>query len=60
MADRKRRKNEELAEEIFGRGRKANPTGPSSRKLGAGPSLASRAGIAKVQLPFWGFLAPTS
>ena len=52
--DRQRRKNEALAQEIFGRGRRA--TGPGAaqgpRKLGTGPSLASRVGIAKVQSNF--------
>ena len=48
FADRKRRQNAELAEEIFGRGRKGTPTGPASRKHGPGPSLASRVGISKV------------
>jgi hypothetical protein len=49
--DRQRRKNEALAQEIFGRGRRASgPTagGQGPRKPGTGPSLASRVGIAKV------------
>ena len=47
-ADRLRRKNEELANEIFGRGRKEKTGQSVSRKPGTGPSLASRVGIAKV------------
>ncbi|KAH8821611.1 hypothetical protein F5884DRAFT_768465 [Xylogone sp. PMI_703] len=47
-ADRQRRKYEALAEEIFNRGRRSSaPSALKSRKLGAGPSLASRVGIAK-------------
>ena len=48
QTDRQRRKNEELAKEIFGRNRKAKTEQNGSRKLGNGPSLASRVGIAKV------------
>ena len=48
FADRLRRKNEELANEIFGRGRKQKSNGNSLRNFGSGPSLASRVGIAKV------------
>jgi hypothetical protein len=49
--DRQRRKNEALAEEIFGRGRRASgpAAGSGPRKPGTGPSLASRVGISKVQ-----------
>jgi hypothetical protein len=49
--DRQRRKNESLAQEIFGRGRLASglAAGQGPRKPGTGPSLASRVGIAKVQ-----------
>lgn len=49
--DRQRRKNESLAQEIFGRGRRASgpAAGQGPRKPGTGPSLASRVGIAKVQ-----------
>jgi hypothetical protein len=48
--DRQRRKNEALAQEIFGRGRRASgpAAGQGPRKPGTGPSLASRVGIAKV------------
>jgi len=46
--DRQRKKNETLASEIFGRGRKATPTQNGSHKAGTGGSLASRVGIAKV------------
>lgn len=46
---RKRRQNEKLAEDIFGRGRRATPTGPAGRNQITSPSLASRAGIAKVK-----------
>ena len=46
--DRLRRKNEELANEIFGRGRKEKSSGNGMRSFGSGPSLASRVGIAKV------------
>ncbi|MCJ1370946.1 hypothetical protein MMC20_002160 [Loxospora ochrophaea] len=54
QADRQRRKNEELANQILGKGPKAR-TQPTAvkRKAGSGPSLASRVGIAKVsQRPF--------
>jgi hypothetical protein len=49
--DRQRRKNEALAQEIFGRGRHASgpAAGQGPRKPGTGPSLASRVGITKVQ-----------
>ena len=49
-ADRERRKNEALANEIFGRGRKSaqGANEPKGRKLGIGPSLASRVGVTKV------------
>lgn len=43
-----RREKQRLAEEIFGRGRSNNAPNHGSRKSGAGPSLASRVGIAKV------------
>jgi hypothetical protein len=48
--DRQRRKNEALAQEIFSKGRRqsAPSAGSNSRKPGAGPSLASRIGVAKV------------
>lgn len=48
--DRQRRKNEALAQEIFGRGRRegGRASGQGPRKLGTGPSLASRVGITKV------------
>ena len=46
--DRLRRKNEELANEIFGRGRKEKSSGNGMRNFGSGPSLASRVGITKV------------
>lgn len=42
-----RREKQRLAEEIFGRGRSNNAPNHGSRKSGAGPSLASRVGIAK-------------
>lgn len=48
LQDRLRRKNEELANEIFGRGRKEKSSGNGMRNFGSGPSLASRVGIAKV------------
>ncbi|KAL9123560.1 MAG: hypothetical protein Q9217_007017, partial [Psora testacea] len=44
---RQRRKHEELANEIFGRGRKEKATQNGNRKAGIGQSLASRVGIAK-------------
>ena len=49
--DRQRRKNEALANEIFGKGRRASAPGSGlgSRKTPSGPSLASRIGVAKVQ-----------
>lgn len=59
VADRQRRKNENLAKEIFGKNRRASaPAGLNKRnnnKPGAAPSLASRigvigAGVAKVCL----------
>lgn len=48
LIDRLKRKNEELANEIFGRGRKEKSNGNGMRNFGSGPSLASRVGIAKV------------
>lgn len=48
LTDRLRKKNEELANEIFGRGRKERSSGNRMRNFGSGPSLASRVGIAKV------------
>lgn len=50
--DRQRRKNEALANEIFGRGRRASIPSNGNRKLGLGSSLASRVGIAKVRVRF--------
>lgn len=51
QADRKRRKNEALANEIFGKGRKANAPGagvPNIRKdTTSAPSFASRMGVTK-------------
>ncbi|MCJ1243278.1 hypothetical protein MMC30_000475 [Trapelia coarctata] len=48
QADRLRRKNEALANEIFGKGRRAStPTIGGKRKPGTGPSLASRVGVTK-------------
>ncbi|MCJ1401543.1 hypothetical protein MMC11_004759 [Xylographa trunciseda] len=48
QADRLRRKNEALANEIFGKGRRAStPAATGKRKQGTGPSLASRVGITK-------------
>lgn len=51
--DRLRRKNEALAQEIFGKGRRSSTPSNSNgnRKPGPGPSLASRIGIAKVLDP---------
>jgi hypothetical protein len=48
--DRQRRKHESLAQEIFGKNRRASAPGGglNNRKPGSGPSLASRVGIAKV------------
>lgn len=45
-ADRQRRKNEALAQEIFGKGRRSSApgVGNANRKPGTGPSLASRIG----------------
>ena len=50
LADRKRRKNEALAQEIFSKNRRSSAPGAgiANRKPGAGPSLASRIGVAKV------------
>ena len=49
--DRQRRRNEALANEIFGKGRRASAPGPGvgNRKTPSGPSLASRIGVAKVR-----------
>lgn len=51
-ADRQRRKNEALAKEVFGKGRRSSAPGAGagmgSRKPNAVPSLASRIGVAKV------------
>jgi len=48
QADRLRRKNEALANEILGKGRRAStPATTGKRKQGTGPSLASRVGITK-------------
>lgn len=49
--DRQRRKNEALANEILGKGRRASAPGSGlgNRKQPSGPSLASRIGVAKVQ-----------
>ena len=49
-ADRLRRKNEALAQEIFGKGRRSSTPANGIRKLGPGASLASRVGIAKVRM----------
>ncbi|TVY55998.1 putative RNA-binding protein [Lachnellula cervina] len=50
-ADRQRRKNEALAKEVFGKGRRSSAPGAGagmgSRKPNAVPSLASRIGVAK-------------
>jgi hypothetical protein len=48
--DRKRRKNEALAREIFSSSRKSSLPGTGSRKVlnGSKGSLASRAGVIKV------------
>lgn len=48
ISDRQRRKNEQLAKEIFGRSKNQKPNQAENRKQGSGPSLASRVGIAKV------------
>lgn len=48
LVDRLRRKNEALAQEIFGKGRRASTPSNGNRKSGNGPSLASRIGISKV------------
>ena len=48
--DRQRRKNEALAQQIFGKDRRASTPSNGVRKPGTGPSLASRVGIAKVQM----------
>lgn len=50
ILDRQRRKNEQLAKEIFGRSKNQKPNQNDNRKQGSGPSLASRVGIAKVAL----------
>ena len=50
MVDRLRRKNEALAQEIFGKGRRASTPSNGNRKAGSGPTLASRIGVAKVRL----------
>ncbi|KAI9673435.1 MAG: hypothetical protein M1817_002897 [Caeruleum heppii] len=49
QADRQKRKNEALANEIFGRGRRASvpATTRGGRKQASTPSLASRVGVAK-------------
>jgi len=47
-ADRQRRKNEALANEIFSKNRRQSaPAGGAKIKHGTGPSLASRVGVAK-------------
>jgi len=52
-ADRQRRKNEALAQEIFSKGRRSSAPGAGmiNRKPGTGPSLASRVGVTKRPLP---------
>lgn len=47
--DRQRRKNEALAQQIFGKNRRASTPSDGVRKAGTGPSLASRVGIVKVR-----------
>lgn len=47
QADRQRRRNEALAQEIFGKPRRVSTPANGLRKPGSGPSLASRVGIAK-------------
>lgn len=46
--DRQRRKNEALAQQIFGKNRRASTPSNGVRKPGTGQSLASRVGITKV------------
>ncbi|KAA6412908.1 MAG: hypothetical protein FRX48_03901 [Lasallia pustulata] len=48
QADRQRRKNEALAKEIFGKGRRpTTPANAGNRSNATAPSLASRVGVAK-------------
>lgn len=48
QADRQRKKNEALANEIFGRTKQSKDAGKTSRnRIGSGPSLASRMGVGK-------------
>jgi hypothetical protein len=53
VTDRQRRKNEALANEIFGRGRKPKPTSIDNRKFNTKSTFASRVGVAKVRCPVW-------
>ncbi len=48
--DRERRQNQDLAQQIFSKDRRASGPGggPGQRKPGSGPSLASRVGVTKV------------
>ena len=52
--DRQKKKNEALASEIFGKGRRASAPSATlgARKSGVGGSLASRMGAKKVTPPF--------
>ena len=45
--DRQRRKNEVLAQQIFGKNRRSNTPSNAARTPGSSPSLASRVGITK-------------
>ena len=50
LVDRQKRRNEVLANELLGKGRRASTPSNDLRKLGPGPggSLASRIGVTKV------------
>lgn len=49
VKDRQRRKNEALANEIFGRGRKSKPPSIENRKFNTRSTFANRAGVVKVR-----------
>lgn len=54
-SDRQRKKNEALAEEVFGRGRKPGSQYRDNRRIDAGGNFARRVGVAKV-VSLWLYL----
>lgn len=46
--DRQKKRNEELANQLLGKGRRSSTPSNGIRKPGAGGSLASRIGVTKV------------